>query len=202
RTLHPFMPFISEEIWQRLREPLHLEGDSIMLCSYPEPGQPDDVAESEIEWLKEVLQGIRRIRSELNLAPSLKLPLQFQAGTESDRERSARFESLLASLGRVASLEWLGEDADASKAAVALVGDLRVLIPLEGLVDVKAELQRLNKQLASERAGLKQSQGKLSNKRFVDNAPEEVVLQEQQRLATHESRVSRLEEQIERLEKL
>jgi len=202
RALHPFMPFISEEIWQRLRKPLKLQGDTIMLSSYPEAGQPDLEAEQDIEWLKDVLQGIRRIRSELNLAPSLKLPVQLQAGNETDRDRTGRFEPLLSSLGRVETMSWLADDADSSNAAVALVGDLRVLIPLAGLIDVQAELQRLNKQLAKEQADLKQSQGKLSNKRFVDNAPEAVVQQEKQRLETHQFKVAQIKEQIERLEKL
>lgn len=203
RTLHPFMPFITEEIWQRVRVPLGIEGKSIMLQPWPAGGTPQDAeCMDQVEWLKSVLQGIRRIRSELNLAPSQALKVEFQAGGESDRQRFAQFEGLLGSLGKVESFHWVDDSADTSKSAVALVGELKVLIPLAGLVDVQAELQRIEKLMARERAGLKQSRAKMDNRRFVDNAPESVVEQERQRLADHEANLSRLVAQLAQLEKL
>jgi len=202
RPLHPFMPFITEEIWQRVREPLGIDGASIMLQSIPEANPPDEEAEAAIGWLKEVLLGIRRIRSELDLAPNLELPVEFQGGGESDRAFFEQFEPMLASLARAKSFQWLERDADTSKSAVALVGALKVLIPLQGLVDVQAELARIGKQLEREQQLLKQSRGKMSNSRFVDNAPAAVVEQEQERLATHEANVRRFQDQIARLESL
>jgi valyl-tRNA synthetase len=202
RALHPFMPFITEEIWQRVKGPLGIEGDSIMVQRFPEAGDTDPEAEADIDWLKQVLQGTRRIRSELSLAPSLELPVEFQGGGESDRARFAQFEPLLASLARAGSFAWLEGDADTSKSAVALVGDLKVLIPLAGLVDVQSELSRITKQLARERADLERSRAKMGNRRFVENAPEAVVAQERERLAAHEASVESFREQIERLESL
>jgi len=202
RALHPFMPFITEEIWQRVREPLGLQGESIMIQAWPQAGAGDPAAEQEVTWLQQVLQGIRRIRAELNLAPNLSLTVELQAGEALDRERLGRFESLLQSLGRVSEFRWIDPQADISKSAVALVGGLRVLIPLEGLVDVEAETARVRKLLDSELKDLGRSRAKMGNAKFVENAPAEVVDLERERLAQHQARVAQFEAQLERLARL
>ena len=202
RTLHPFMPFITEEIWQRLREPLGLAGDSIMLQTFPQGGDIDAGAEKDISWLQSVLQGIRNIRAELNVSPGKHLDIAFQGGHQSDREQLEAFRTLLNSLGKIGNSEWLAYDADTSQYSVALVADLKVLVSLKGLVDIEDELARLGKLLEREMSDLKRSQGKLGNSRFVDNAPPAVVEQEKQRLAAHKTRVSGFEAQLENLEKL
>jgi valyl-tRNA synthetase len=202
RALHPFMPFITEEIWQRVKGPLGISGESIMIQPFPEAGETDLQAEQGIAWLKQVLQGIRRIRSELNLAPSLKLDVELQAGNDRDRERFDHFEPLLSSLGRVKTFKWITDQDDTSKSAVALVGDLWILIPLAGLVDVQSEMARIEKLMARETADLNRSRGKMGNKKFVDNAPPEVVEQEKQRLAAHEANVEQFRAQLAQLEKL
>jgi valyl-tRNA synthetase len=202
RALHPFMPFITEEIWQRVKGPLGIDGETIMTRPFPPAGTADSLAEQEISWLKLVLQGIRRIRSELNLAPSLKLDVEFQAGDETDRRRFEQFEPLVNNLGRVKSSRWIEDQADTSKSAVALVGDLKVLIPLTGLVDVQEEMARIEKLMAREVMDLKRSQGKMNNRKFVENAPADVVGQERQRLANHEANVKQFKSQLEQLESL
>ena len=202
RTLHPIMPFITEEIWQRVKAPLAIEGDSIMLSAFPEAGPVDEAAESDVEWLKKVIQGIRRIRSELNLPPSKGLDVWFQAGAQSDRTRQQQFAPVLSQLARIQSDSWVDNSADTAQCAVALVGDLKILIPLKGLVDVEEELARLSKQLDRENADLRKSEGKLSNSRFVENAPPAVVEQERERLVAHRAAVENLHQQIRQLEAL
>jgi len=202
RVLHPMMPFITEEIWQRVKTPLGIEGDSIMIQPFPTSGGADPEAEDDINWLKEVIQAIRRIRSELNLPPGKPLDVKFQAGMDTDRSRQTQFNEVLSHLGRIQSIEWIEADADTAQCAVALVGELKVLIALEGLVDVDEELARLRKQLTREESDLKTSQGKLNNSRFVDNAPAAVVTQEKQRLITHQANVENLEIQIRKIESL
>ena len=101
RCLHPVMPFITEEIWQMLKAPLGIEGESIMLQAFPEAGDRDQQAANDIAWLQQVLQGIRNIRAELNVAPGKPLDIAFQAGTQSDRELQTRFEPLLQGLGKI-----------------------------------------------------------------------------------------------------
>jgi valyl-tRNA synthetase len=202
RTLHPIMPFITEEIWQRLKAPLNIEAESIMLQAFPQAGESDSQAEDEIGWLQSILQGIRTIRAELNVAPGKTLDIAFQAGTATDRERHKQFTSLLHGLGRIGSSEWLDDDADTSQYSVALVADLKVLVSLKGLVDLEDELARLGKLLQREQVDLKRSEGKLGNSRFVDNAPPAVVEQEHQRLAAHKTKVAGFKEQIKKLENL
>ena len=202
RTLHPIMPFITEEIWQRLKGPLNIDGESIMLQAFPEAGDTDQQAEDDINWLQSILQGVRNIRAELNVAPGKPLDVAFQAGSANDRELQNQFETLLQGVGRIAAMHWIDDKADSSEYSVALVGQLKILVSLKGLVDLEDELARLSKLLERETADLKRSEGKLGNSRFVDNAPAAVVEQEQQRLATHKTKVSGFEEQIEKLLKL
>jgi valyl-tRNA synthetase len=202
RCLHPIMPFISEEIWQRIRAPLGIEGTSIMLQPWPQAGRIDPEIEQDINWLKDVIQGVRRIRSELNIAPGKPLDIWFQSGTDSDRARLAQYASVFAQLARAGSHEWVQDSADTSQCAVSLLGELKVLVPLVGLIDVEAELVRLRKQTEAEIKHVKTCQGKLANKRFVENAPAEVVEQERHRLAEHESNVTRLNEQLKKLESM
>jgi valyl-tRNA synthetase len=202
RALHPMMPFITEEIWQRVKVLLEIEGDSISLQAFPVAEEPDDTVEREVEWLKQVIQGLRRIRSELNLPPGQPLDVLFQGGSDSDRGDQRRFAAVLEQLGRISSLEWADEDAETAQCAVALVGELKVLVPLKGLVDVEEELARLGKQLRRETADLRKSEGKLGNARFVENAPEAVVEQERERLAAHRATVEKLEAQVRQLEAL
>ncbi len=201
RTLHPIMPFITEEIWQRLKTPLKIEGESIMLQAFPQPGDIDSEAEAEVGWLQKILQGIRNIRAELNVPPGKMLSVAFQAGNDSDRQREQQFSTLLQGLGKIEPVEWLDIDADTSQYSVALVGDLKVLVSLKGLVNVGDEIARLEKLLNRELGDLERSEGKLGNSRFVDNAPAEVVEQERERLIIHRTKVAGFEEQIRKLEK-
>ncbi len=202
RALHPIMPFITEEIWQRVRPLLGIGGETVMLQPFPEAGTADPDAEGDIAWLQQVIQGVRRIRSELNLAPGKRLDVCFQGGADADRARQARFADALASLARIQSAQWVDDAFDTAQCAVALVGELKVLIPLKGLVDVDEELSRLNRQLQKETAELKKSEGKLGNSRFVENAPAAVVEQERERRVTHKANVENLVEQIKQMEAL
>jgi valyl-tRNA synthetase len=203
RASHPIMPLITEDIWQRLRDPLRLEGESIMIQPFPTAREEHGDAKetiANVEWLKSVIQGVRRIRSELELPPSKTLPLWFQGGNESDRERAARFKPLIAQMARTEDFKWQNDQADTSTCAVSLVDSLRVLIPLDGLVDVEAELARLDRRLDRERTEIKKCRAKLDNKKFVRGAPEEVVRQERDRLAAHEASETQLLDQVRQME--
>ena len=202
RCLHPIMPFITEEIWQMLKSPLKIEGDSIMLQAFPDGGDSDSQAEDDIGWLQNVLQGIRTIRAELNVSPGKVLEVSFQGGTDTDRQRQEQFATLLQGVGKTGPGQWLENDADTSQYSVALVADLKVLVSLKGLVDLDDELARISKLLVREQVDMKRSLGKLSNKQFVENAPAAVVEQEKERLEVHKTKVTGLEEQIKKLEKL
>src|SRR5690606_14296351 len=136
-------------------------------------------AGADIEWLKDAVTQLRRIRSEMNLAPTRPVPLLLANGSEADRARAARFDAALKFLARLESVAWLEGEAPAASAAV--LGELRLLIPLAGLIDLDAERARLEKEIARVGAEKDKSQAKLA--KFTDKVPAAVVEQERQRLA-------------------
>ncbi|WP_420426885.1 valine--tRNA ligase [Algiphilus sp.] len=176
RLLHPIMPFITEEIWQRIGPLAGKQGDSIMQQPYPR-AQQDRIhaeAEADIEWLQGFIVGIRNIRGEMNLAPSTILPVYLRDASQQDVERVRRMQSLITALARTEAPLFLEQNEEAPKAATALLGDLKILVPMKGLIDTEAELARLDKRIAKcekELAGLEQ---RLANPDFA-KAPEHVV---------------------------
>lgn len=199
RLLHPLMPFITEEIWQRVAPLLGKSEKTIMLQPYPQndPNQIDVNAVNEIEWLKSVVLSLRNIRSEMVIAPSKTIPLLCHKGHDRDRKLMLELEIYVKSLARIASIEWIDESLP--KAAMGLVGDLQLLIPLAGLIDVNAERQRIQKELDKLNKELLQVQTKLSNSNFVANAPAEVVAKENLKLATYQAAKEKLEIQLTQL---
>ena len=201
RALHPVIPFITEEIWHEVAPRLQLTGDSIYDRPYPLPGDfpADDAASAEIEWFKAVLSGIRRIRSEMNVPPGKTIPLRLADGDATDRARAAKFAVQIAFLARTEAPQWIEPGADEPASAAAVVGSLRVLIPLAGLIDLEAEKARLAKEVGRIQGEIKKCEGKLGNANFVANAPAEVVAQERQRLEDWNVQRAALAEQIRRL---
>ena len=201
RALHPIIPFITEEIWQSVAPRLDLGEKHVMDRPWPDAEAIDADAEAtaEIEWFKAVLSGMRRIRAEMNIAPGKTIPLLLADGDASDRARAAKFAAQIAFLGRAEAPVWLDADAEEPAAAAAVIGNLRVLIPLAGLIDLDAEKARLDKEIARIGKEIAKCEGKLGNARFVDNAPAEVVEQERQRLADWSAQRDALREQAQRL---
>jgi len=204
RALHPIIPFITEEIWHEVTPKLGIAGDSIATQRYPLAGElpQDAAATAEIEWLKAVLTGIRRIRSEMNIAPGKPIPLLFSSGTGSDRARIGKFGAQIEFLARTESQRWLEADAAEPASATAIVGEMKILIPLAGLIDVGAEKTRLAKEIKRIEGEIAKCRGKLSNANFVQNAPAEVVAQENQRLKDFDTTLAALNEQLGRLSDL
>ncbi len=201
RALHPVIPFITEEIWQSVAPKLGLAESSIMQRPWPDASiiAVDAEASADIEWLKSALTGIRKIRAEMNISPGKTIPLLLADGDDLDRQRSRKFAGQIAFLARSESPQWLDAEAEEPASAAAVVGKLRVLIPLAGLIDLDAEKARLDKELVRISKEIAKCEGKLGNARFVDNAPEDVVAQERQRLADWQEQRSTLTEQRDKL---
>jgi len=204
RLLHPIIPFVTEEIWQEVASRAGVEGDTIMLRPYPVAN--DDVQDAEavadIEWVKQFILGIRQIRGEMDISPGKPLPVLLQNATADDLSRIEKLSLLLQRVGRVESINPLAADEDPPNSATALLGDVQLLVPMKGLIDVDAERSRLEKQLQRVQGDLARSQGKLGNANFVNNAPAEVVSQEKQRVAEFERTIAQLAEQLEKLAEL
>ncbi|HEY0196989.1 MAG TPA: class I tRNA ligase family protein, partial [Rhodanobacter sp.] len=214
RALHPVIPFITEEIWQELplrssmsakNEPASMPDSSeelILGCRYPRADDyvGDETATAEIEWFKSVLSGIRKIRSEMNISPAKVIPLLLADGDTSDRTRIAKFAAQVSFLARTEAPQWIETGADEPAAAAAVVGALRVMIPLAGLIDLDAEKARLAKEITRIEVEIRKCEGKLGNANFVANAPIEVVAQERQRIADWSATIAALREQAGKLQ--
>ncbi len=204
RLLHPIMPFITEEIWLQTRQRAGVDGDTIMLRPYPLASEyaADEDAEREIRWVQQFILGVRQIRGEMDISPGKALPVLLQGATDSDKALAGRHAALLRRVGRVESVRALADDEEPPAAATALLQDMRLLVPMEGLIDVNAEKQRLEKQRDRVQADLARSRAKLDNPNFVNNAPADVVTKEQARIIEFERQLSRFAEQLERLDRL
>jgi valyl-tRNA synthetase len=200
RLAHPMLPFITEEIWQNIAPLAGIElnpaGDTIMLQPYPEAdsSQVDQDALADIEWLKAVIIGVRNIRGEMNISPAKALPIFMTKGGDNDQRRMQDNHQFLSKLANLESITWLENPEDAPLCATALAGDLEILVPMAGIIDVDAELARLDREIEKNALEAKKLSGKLSNAKFVDNAPAEVVAKERQKLNEFESSLTQLQE--------
>ncbi len=194
RLVHPIMPFITEEIWQRVAPLRGISGDTIMLQAYPiaDSQACDSQAVAEADWLMAFILGVRRIRGEINIAPSKPLPVLLQIGIPADRGYVTNNLVYLQRLARLESLTWLADDEVAPESAIALVGELKILIPMAGIIDKQAELNRLDKEIQKLNNELPRVTGKLGNPAFVDKAPAEVLAKEQAKLAELQSSLDNL----------
>jgi valyl-tRNA synthetase len=216
RALHPIMPFITEEIWQRVRpmaEPLIAAGqvrgarihtDSVMLASYPAATDyaADDAAEAEVSWMKQFILAVRQIRGEMDIALSRKIPLLLQNADGRDRALVDTHFAYLSRLAGLESIKILEGGAATPEAATAMLGELTLLVPMAGLIDPNAEIERLSKRLAKNDGDLAKLRGKLGNGNFVKNAPPDVVAADRARVAELEAQNESFTRQLERVRRL
>ncbi len=204
RLLHPLMPFITEEIWQRVAPRAGIAGTSIMRQPFPvaATGAADSGLDAEMRWVMDFILGIRRIRGELDIAPSVPLATRLQGAAPEDLARFARNEAVIRRLAGISGATALAPGEAPPQAAAAMLGDLRILVPMAGLIDVDAELARLGKRRGKLEQELARASGKLGNESFVRNAPAEVVAQERERVAGFKRELEQLAEQHERVASL
>ncbi|MGD8429870.1 MAG: class I tRNA ligase family protein, partial [Ectothiorhodospiraceae bacterium] len=202
RLAHPLMPFVTEEIWQRVAPLAGVQGETVMLRPYPEPenDKVDAEAEAEVAWLQSFILGVRRIRGEMNIAPNRALPVLLANASTKDRERVERNRWFLDFLARLESVDILDSRDEAPESALALVGEMELLVPMAGLIDKEAELARLDKERRRLSQDLERTGKKLGNESFVSKAPEAVVQKERDKLAELESALAKLDEQYRKVE--
>ncbi len=204
RLAHPFMPFITEEIWQRVAPLAGKSGPTLMLQPWPEfnPERLDEAAEQDIEWVKAFMLGIRQIRGEMNISMAKRIDVILSNASNTDQRRLLENEPLLKKLAKLENVRVLAASEEAPLSATALVGDMQVLVPMAGLIDKDAELARLDKEIARLDGEVKRVGGKLGNAGFVDKAPAEVIEKERAKLAEAEQARARLLEQRQRIASL
>ena len=203
RLLHPLMPFVTEEIWQKVAPLAGKSGPSIMVQPYPvsQPEKIDAAAEADIEWLKALILGVRQIRAQMDIPPGKPLPLLIQNASESDRERVARLADSIVFLARVEAPKLLAADEVAPESSTALLGEAKLLVPMAGLIDKGAELARLAKQIAKLEADLVLTNGRMANPNF-GKAPEAVQQKTRDLIAQQERDLAALKGQYARIEAL
>ena len=191
RLLHPFMPFITEELWQHLDE--RKDGESIMYALIPEPEQADQALLKAMADVKEIVGGVRNVRKQKNLPNKEQLTLQAVGGLNNP------FEAIITKLAGLEKIEAVSEK-DATAAAF-MVGTAEFAVPLAGSIDVEEEIKKLEADLEYTRGFLASVDKKLSNERFVANAPEAVVANERKKKADAESKIATMEQALQQLKK-
>ncbi|HXC22666.1 MAG TPA: valine--tRNA ligase [Steroidobacteraceae bacterium] len=204
RALHPLAPFITEEIWQRVRLSAAAPGETIMRAAYPTADgiQSDSQAEPEMRWVMDFILGVRQIRGEMDIAPSRRLDVLLQNAADKDIEYLGRNLHYLSRLAGIEPPRVLAAGHTAPISAVALLGSLEILVPMAGLIEPGAELERLAKRLRKAELDLHKLEAKLSNSQFVSNAPPDIVAKDQQRVAELRTEIGQLLAQIARVTKL
>ena len=202
--LHPIIPFITEEIFEQC-QPL-TEGDSerLITTAYPEIEQKliSESAEVELAWIQGFILGVRQIRGEMNIAPSKLLPCFIQNINSNDKDYLTNNHSILTTLAKLESITQLSDSDEAVESATALVGEMKILIPLAGLVDKEQEIARLKKEIEKLAKQKGKFSGKLNNEKFVSCAPDTVVEKERQKLHSVEQALSDLGQQLDKISTL
>ncbi|MBN9126947.1 MAG: class I tRNA ligase family protein, partial [Nitrosospira sp.] len=195
RLAHPIIPFITEELWQKVAPMTGKTGASIMIQPYPaaDSSKMDDEATRRIVLLKEAINACRTLRGEMGLSPALKVPL-LAAG---DRQTLAEFTPYLMALARLSTVEIMPGELPRAEAPVAIVGELRLMLKIE--INISEECARLAREITRVEGEISKAQNKLANASFVQRAPAAVVQQEKERLASFEATLEKLQEQLRKL---
>jgi valyl-tRNA synthetase len=204
RLLHPLMPFITEEIWLRVAPLAGKGGPTIMLEPYPGAADfaRDVEAEDELRWVMDFILGVRQIRGEMDIAPTKRFEVLLTNAGKRDLRLLSAHGGYLERLAQVSGMRVLATGESAPQSATALLGDMQILVPMAGLIDVAAERERLGKKIARTRADLDKCQAKLANQSFVANAPPDIIAKERARIAELERELAQVETQLKRIAEL
>jgi valyl-tRNA synthetase len=204
RLAHPYLPFITEEIWQQIPVSIRANADTIMLQPFPVPNDAltDPDAESDVAWIKAIVTATRNIRGEMNISFGKPIPILFHNGSQTDKDRLGTYEGLLKALIKPERMTWLETGDDVPPSATHLVGEMQVLVPLAGLIDKTQEISRLDKEIDRKQKDMARTEGKINNPSFLEKAPAKIVNQEKEKLVDLTSALRQLKEQKARVESL
>ena len=201
RLAHPLMPYLTEEIWQTLAPKLNISGETIMLAQYPVADQAlvNEQAEADMQWLQGLIGAVRNIRGEMGLGNARLLPVLLQNTTDAEKAQIARIEPLFKALAKVESITFLGDSEQPPLSSSSVVGHVSVFVPMKGLIDPKAELGRLQKDLDKVQKQHDQIATKLGNEGFVAKAPAAVVEGEKVKLAEFADQLAKIKANMEQI---
>ncbi|TQP34278.1 valine--tRNA ligase [Vibrio cholerae] len=198
RLAHPVIPYITETIWQSVKPLVDgVEGDTIMLQALPQydAANFNQEALDDIEWVKAFITSIRNLRAEYDINPGKPLEVMLKAANEQDAARIEANKPVLVSLAKLESIRVLADGEATPACATALVGKSELMIPMAGLIDKDAELDRLAKEIAKTQGEIARIESKLGNEGFVAKAPEAVITKEREKLAGYQEALVKLEQQ-------
>ena len=203
KLLHPIIPFLTEEIWQPVAKELKLDGDSISTQTFPNSKNDYVDIESlqDLDWCIEFVNGVRKIRAEMDIAPGKPLNILLQNWSATDQSNFKKSEQYIYSLAKIESIKWL-DNEDAPESATALIGEMKILIPLAGLIDKDAECIRLEKDISKDEAKLENTLARLNNPNFADKAPKDVVDNVRKTSEELQTKLAQLKEQLEKIKSL
>ena len=203
RLAHPIMPFITEEIWKQFQAHHNSTHESIMISEYPVGSENTSERDYQsVEWLKDIVSGIRNIRGELLIKPSIKISSIFKGGDELDKENLNQISSYLEKLCGLNDIIWAEESSQDIPSSMFTRDNLKVMIPLEGLIDAKEEMQRLDKKISKLIQEKEMLGSKLSNKSFVENAPKDLVESQKDRFSVLSKELENLDFQMDEIKKM
>ncbi|ABY70079.1 valyl-tRNA synthetase [Actinobacillus pleuropneumoniae serovar 3 str. JL03] len=204
RLAHPIMPFITEEIWQKVKGFAGIDADTIMLQPFPKvvKSELDESAEMQIGWIKELIIAVRNIRAESNIAPSKGLEFLVRNVSDEQRKILAENDRLLKAMAKLDSVQVLSADETAPLSVAKLVGNVEVLIPMAGFINKEAELARLTKEIEKMRGEITRIENKLGNEAFVAKAPEAVIAKEREKMQEYQNGLEKLQTQYQAIENL
>ena len=202
KLAHPVMPFLTETLWQEIRLRSVEKPTTIMLESYPIISDfgTDEKATQYVEWLKRCISSVRNIRGESQIKPNLKVPLLFAEGNASDKDYASQGDETIKRLANVESITWLESAEEAPPHALALIDDLRILVPLRGFIDIESEIHRITKELKQNEDAITRLVSKLENENFVAKAPKEVVSAEREKAESLNKSKEKLQEQLAQIQ--
>ncbi|ERP98166.1 valyl-tRNA synthetase [Labrenzia sp. C1B10] len=197
KVLHPIMPFLTEELWERLGDEGNAHDGLLMLTAWPEPKVSDEAAAGEINWLVDLISEIRSVRAEMNIPAGAKVSVVVTGASEQTKARLKTHESAILRLARAETVSLA--DAAPSGAAQIIVGEATVCLPLAGVIDLGAEKTRLQKEAGKLEGEISKIEKKLSNPAFVAKAPEEVVDGEREKVAESKEKLEKVQTALGRL---
>jgi valyl-tRNA synthetase len=200
KLLHPFMPFVTEELWGRQAEEARAKGEELLaLSAWPTfAGLADKDADAEIGWLIALVSEVRSVRSEMNVPGGAKIPLVLVGASKAARARAEKYEETIKRLARIDAISFA--KAPPKGAAQIVLADVTAALPLAGVIDMDAERARLEREIAKEQAEIAKVDAKLGNAAFVAKAPPEVVEENRERKAAFESTIRKLRAALKRVE--
>lgn len=201
RLAHPLMPYLTEEIWQTLAPMIGKGGDTIMTAKYPVPeaAKMNEQAEADMQWLQGLIGAVRNIRGEMGLGNARLLPVLLQNISDSERTQIERIQPLFKALAKVESITFLAQGEEPPLSSSSVVGHASVFVPMKGLIDPKAELGRLQKDLDKVQKQHDQIANKLANEGFVAKAPAAVVEGEKVKLAEFADQLVKIKQSMEQI---